>query len=123
MREGIDRQLGSLLAGSTPKMSWSPVGDPLADLKAAVKLMNNLPPAPKAILTHMLVPSGKVYRQWDTKGRLFLWVNSLDIWISIQDCCPPLPMELRNHLSGTTIGVPIIDVEKDRFSSVPERYR
>lgn len=34
-----------------------------------------LPPVASAILASHRVPWGKLYRQWDTRGRLLLWVS------------------------------------------------
>lgn len=34
---------------------------------------------PTAILTHHSVPYGRTFRQWDTDGHLFVWVNQGEI--------------------------------------------
>lgn len=37
--------------------------------------LKDAPPIPSAFLTHPAVPYGRVFRQWDTKGWLWLWVH------------------------------------------------
>ena len=39
----------------------------------------SLPPRPRAIFASYDVPSGEVYRQWNTHGQLLLWVNRRQI--------------------------------------------
>lgn len=35
----------------------------------------SLPPRPWCFMASHSVPYGRVYRQWDTRGRLLVWVN------------------------------------------------
>jgi hypothetical protein len=39
-----------------------------------------LPPPPRAFLMHHSVPYGKLFRQWDTRGHLYVWVNPGEIF-------------------------------------------
>lgn len=45
------------------------------DLRAMQAKINALPPAPSGIRLSHEVPYGGVYRQWDTKGRLWIWCH------------------------------------------------
>jgi len=38
-----------------------------------------LPPRPHCFMAHHSVPYGRVYSQWDTRGRLLVWVNRGEI--------------------------------------------
>jgi hypothetical protein len=40
------------------------------------ELLKKLPPLPYRIMASHAVPWPKTYRQWDTRGRLLLWVNT-----------------------------------------------
>jgi hypothetical protein len=39
----------------------------------------DLPPTPRCIMASHLVPYGRVYRQWNTRGELLLWANRGEI--------------------------------------------
>lgn len=40
-----------------------------------VEVINEMPIPPSGIRAAHGVPWGRVFRQWDTRGRLWLWVN------------------------------------------------
>lgn len=81
----------------------------LDDLKAQMAIINDQPPCPRAILVSHLVPYGELYRQWDTSGRLFVWVNRGQVadlphvrWqgidIAVDDIAP----------RGAPFGIPVV---------------
>jgi hypothetical protein len=87
MSEFHDR-LYRMIAGEVPEPQPGSILDflkrgetkPLAadDFKAMSKLIqeaNETAPRCHGFLAHHSVPYGKLYRQWDTKGRLWCWVN------------------------------------------------
>lgn len=45
------------------------------DLHKIVDEAREAAPVCSGFLAHHAVPYGKIYRQWDTKGRLWCWVN------------------------------------------------
>lgn len=49
--------------------------DPLADLRKWQKMIEDAPPRAYGIYARYDVPLGPVYRYWDTKGRLWLYIN------------------------------------------------
>lgn len=54
----------------------------VADIQELFKLneeLAKLPPAPRALVASHEVPYGRIYRQWDTRGDLFIWVNRGEI--------------------------------------------
>lgn len=54
-------------------------GDPLLDLMEAISLTRDAPPVPRGILASLKVPWGRVYRQWDAKGNLWIWMNRAEL--------------------------------------------
>lgn len=39
-----------------------------------------LPPIPRALLMNHAVPYGRLFRQWDTNGDLWIWINPGQIY-------------------------------------------
>lgn len=78
----------------------------LADLQEWTAKINAMPPAPSGIRAHHSVPYGRLFRQWDTKGRLWVWANAG----MIQDL-PRQPYEAKgsrvHSLDGPAFGIPI----------------
>jgi hypothetical protein len=73
---------------------------PLDDFVAWQRKLNSLPPAPHSILTSHAVPYGRAYRQWDSKGRLLIWVNRGEV--------ADLPRAAPGTLGGPPIfGIPV----------------
>lgn len=66
--------------------------------------ISEAPPVPRAILTNHAVPYGRAFRQWDTKGNLYVWVNPgvlHDLWRA----GPPDPT---NFSSIANFGIPVV---------------
>lgn len=38
-------------------------------------MIRELPPQPRCLMAHDDVPRGQVFRQWNTRGDLIVWVN------------------------------------------------
>lgn len=81
------------------------------DFKAMSKIIheaNESAPRCHGFLAHHAVPYGRLYRQWDTKGRLWCWVNKG--WIADM----PRMARKSSLIPGDQIydifAVPIIDV-------------
>lgn len=49
--------------------------DILGDLRAMSGKIGALPPRPAGIRLAHSIPYGRVFRQWDTKGRLWVWCH------------------------------------------------
>jgi len=49
------------------------------DLRQWSDRLREVPPAPHVVRAHYKVPFNRVFRQWDTAGRLILWVNRLQL--------------------------------------------
>lgn len=49
------------------------------DLMEIIAKLDNAPPVPRGILATLKVPWGKSYRQWDTRGRLWIWMNRAEL--------------------------------------------
>jgi hypothetical protein len=47
----------------------------MEEITRQYELVRDLPPLPYRIMASNDVPRGKTYRQWDTSGRLLVWVN------------------------------------------------
>lgn len=65
------------------------------------------PPVPHAILAHHAVPYGAAYRQWDTRGRLYVWANRGQI------ADMPRVTKEPNPLAASPIaafGIPVVNV-------------
>lgn len=54
-------------------------GDLLADLRGWQAKIDALPPIPRGVITDHRVPYGRAFKQWDTNGDLWLWVNRGEI--------------------------------------------
>lgn len=78
--------------------------DLLADLWKAVETINTAPPLVRGIRAHHAVPYGRVFRQWDTNGQLWAWVNRGEI----EDIprAKPNPSVHANPL-GYRFGIPV----------------
>lgn len=53
--------------------------DPVDAIRAAAERLADAPPPIRCLLASHAVPYGQVYRQWDTNGELFVWVNRGEI--------------------------------------------
>lgn len=51
------------------------IDDVFAEMRRVSEMVAALPPRPKCFMAHHSVPYGRVYRQWNTKGELLVWVN------------------------------------------------
>ena len=47
----------------------------IAEMRRVSEMVAALPPQPKCFMAHHAVPYGQLYRQWNTKGELLVWVN------------------------------------------------
>jgi hypothetical protein len=53
--------------------------DLLDAIRMAYELVESFPPRPWVVRASHSVPYGRVYRQWDTRGRLIVWANRGEI--------------------------------------------
>jgi hypothetical protein len=53
--------------------------DVIAEMRRVSGMVAALPPRPKCFMAHHAVPYGQVYRQWNTRGELLVWVNRGEI--------------------------------------------
>lgn len=51
----------------------------LRDLDRIAARLAALPPRPYCFMADHKVPYGQVFRQWDTRGRLLVWINRGEI--------------------------------------------
>jgi hypothetical protein len=65
------------------------------------------PPMPHAVMAHHSVPYSRVFRQWDARGRLLVWVNRgaiADLPRAMPEQCPPgFPM------MALAFGIPVVN--------------
>lgn len=54
-------------------------GDLLASFREAQERLAALPPRPRCFMASHSVPYGRVFRQWNTRGDLLVWVNRGEI--------------------------------------------
>lgn len=82
--------------------------DAFMEMAATVREANERAPVCHGFLAHHSVPWGRLYRQWDTKGRLWCWVNKGWIFDQKQGKAKPRPFSLDRISDIYTI--PVIDV-------------
>lgn len=49
--------------------------DVFRDLRRFAAIVSQLPPRPHCVIASHAVPYGRIFRQWDTRGRLLIWAN------------------------------------------------
>lgn len=81
--------------------------DFMADLQRAITMVENMPPSPHAIRMHHSVPVGRIFRQWDTRGRLFIWANPSVYDEMKHTKYGPIDIAAWDILSPAVIGVPV----------------
>jgi hypothetical protein len=86
----------------------------LDDLRRWSQVIAEAPPSPRAMLMHHSVPYGRLFRQWNTRGDLYVWVNPGVIH--------DLPRRKADHrvgdmLSASLSGIPVVDASSREQSS------
>lgn len=79
--------------------------DILAMLSEWNEKIKTLPPMPTGIRMHHAVPWGRSFRQWDTKDRLWIWVNKGWLLGEIKqiEAPPPEATILSPHITGIAV--------------------
>lgn len=49
--------------------------DCLGEMRCVAAMVADLPPRPHCVIASHAVPYGRIFRQWDTRGRLLIWAN------------------------------------------------
>jgi hypothetical protein len=81
----------------------------IASLREWSEMVAKLPPRPWCIKASHAVPFGRVYRQWDTRGRLIVWANRGEI--------EDIPCRAATTRDGYAIAPNAIDIEL--LTSIP----
>lgn len=69
------------------------------------RVRDGAPPVPFAIMCHNAVPHGRTFRQWDTRGRLFAWVNRGQM-----EAMPRVYKD-RKAWPIAAVGIPVVNAE------------
>lgn len=102
MRTLLDVKADAMFDGLRPRHFPEP-----KPLHEQVQLVEKVQPLVHAIWMSRHVPLGKVYRQWDSQGKLLIWVNK-----SVIENLPERELPKRTPLLSLMrfpTGIPVID--------------
>lgn len=85
----------------------------ILEMHEMLRLPPDAPPVAQAVLVSHSVPWGKVYRQWSTLAKLYVWCNPGWLMDYVQTRRPVRDAEELRQIAFDG-GIPVIDMDEQR---------